>query len=198
MRFLPVTLLLVRHRARCGRASSRSVSASAGSSRAASCSSASGCCSCGASDPGDEWTALLAGFMVAGGGIGLCQPGARHRGDQRGRAAAGGHGLRDQLDVPPGRIAQGTAALGAIFTHVVNGQAEHVRRRGAAGRAGPRRGRRARGRVLRLHLLRRVPPDRRRGGRGLRRAGGVPGGPAPDPPLRGRLRAGLGGAVRSC
>ena len=51
---------------------------------------------------GDDWTALLAGFIVAGGGIGLVNPALA-------TAAVGvaspavGHGVRHQLDLPPGR-----------------------------------------------------------------------------------------------
>ena len=57
----------------------------------------------GGLEAGDDWTALLAGFMVAGGGIGLVNPALA-------TAAVGvvdprraGHGLRHQLDLPPGR-----------------------------------------------------------------------------------------------
>ena len=53
--------------------------------------------------PGDDWTALLAGFMVAGGGIGLVNPALATAAIGSRRAAAVGHGVRHQLDVPAGR-----------------------------------------------------------------------------------------------
>ena len=49
-----------------------------------------------------EWTALLAGFIVAGIGVGARQRAAGLDCGQRGPARARGHGLGDQLDLPPG------------------------------------------------------------------------------------------------
>jgi EmrB/QacA subfamily drug resistance transporter len=73
-------------------------------------------------DPGDDWTALLAGFMVAGGGIGLVNPALATAAvgvvePQRSGMASGINSTFRQVG-----IATGTAALGAIFTHVVNGR----------------------------------------------------------------------------
>jgi EmrB/QacA subfamily drug resistance transporter len=74
-------------------------------------------------EPGDDWTALLAGFMVAGGGIGAVNPALATAAisvvePQRSGMASGINSTFRQVG-----IATGTAALGAIFTHVVNGQA---------------------------------------------------------------------------
>jgi MFS family permease len=93
--------------------------------------------------PGDDWTAMLAGFMVAGGGIGAVNPALATAAisvvePQRAGMASGINSTFRQVG-----IATGTAALGAVFTHIVNGQApvfaEAVRRAGieaAADRAG--------------------------------------------------------------
>jgi EmrB/QacA subfamily drug resistance transporter len=74
-------------------------------------------------EPGDDWTAMLAGFMVAGGGIGAVNPALATAAigvvePQRSGMASGINSTFRQVG-----IATGTAALGAIFTHVVNGQA---------------------------------------------------------------------------
>jgi EmrB/QacA subfamily drug resistance transporter len=84
--------------------------------------------------PADEWTALLAGFMVAGGGIGLVNPALATAAigvvePQRAGMASGINSTFRQVG-----IATGTAALGAIFTHIVTGQA------GAFGAAASRAG----------------------------------------------------------
>jgi EmrB/QacA subfamily drug resistance transporter len=72
--------------------------------------------------PGDDWTALLAGFLVAGGGIGLANP----------ALATAAIGV-----VEPRR--SGMAAWGAIFQHVV--ASRFVHEAAAAGlRGGPPRG----------------------------------------------------------
>ena len=55
----------------------------------------------GGLSPEDEWTALLGGFLVAGAGIGLVNP-ALATAAVGVVAAAGRHGLRDQLDLPAG------------------------------------------------------------------------------------------------
>jgi MFS family permease len=85
-------------------------------------------------EPGDDWTALLAGFMVAGGGIGAVNPALATAAvgvvePQRSGMASGINSTFRQVG-----IATGTAALGAIFTHIVNGQAQAFA--AAAGRAG--------------------------------------------------------------
>ena len=72
--------------------------------------------------PGDDWTALLAGFIVAGGGIGLVNPALATAAvgvvePQRSGMASGINSTFRQVG-----IATGTAALGAIFAHVVNGR----------------------------------------------------------------------------
>jgi EmrB/QacA subfamily drug resistance transporter len=74
-------------------------------------------------EAGDDWTALLAGFMVAGGGIGAVNPALATAAisvvePHRSGMASGINSTFRQVG-----IATGTAALGAIFTHVVNGQA---------------------------------------------------------------------------
>ena len=85
-------------------------------------------------EPGDDWTAMLAGFMVAGGGIGAVNPALATAAigvvePQRSGMASGINSTFRQVG-----IATGTAALGAIFTHVVNGQASAFG--SAAARAG--------------------------------------------------------------
>ena len=74
--------------------------------------------------PGDDWTALLAGFIVAGGGIGLVNPALATAAiavvePQRSGMASGINSTFRQVG-----IATGTAGLGAIFAHVVNGRQE--------------------------------------------------------------------------
>lgn len=68
---------------------------------------------------GDDWTALLAGFMVAGGGIGLVNPALATAAigvvePRRAGMASGINSTFRQVGV-----ATGIAALGAIFQHVV-------------------------------------------------------------------------------
>jgi EmrB/QacA subfamily drug resistance transporter len=88
--------------------------------------------------PGDDWTALLAGFMVAGGGIGLANPALATAAigvvePQRSGMASGINSTFRQVG-----IATGTAALGAIFAHVVDGrQAAFVHAAQAAGAPPP-------------------------------------------------------------
>jgi EmrB/QacA subfamily drug resistance transporter len=84
--------------------------------------------------PGDDWTALLAGLMVAGGGIGAVNPALATAAisvvePQRAGMASGINSTFRQVG-----IATGTAALGAIFAHVVDGRA------GAFGAAAARAG----------------------------------------------------------
>src|SRR5215203_3405900 len=69
--------------------------------------------------PGDDWTALLAGFLVAGGGIGLTNPALATAAvgvvePRRAGMASGINSTFRQVG-----IATGIAALGAIFQHVV-------------------------------------------------------------------------------
>jgi MFS family permease len=82
--------------------------------------------------PGDDWTALLAGFMVAGGGIGLVNPAIATAAigvvePRRSGMASGINSTFRQVG-----IATGTAGLGAIFTHLVNGREEEFERAVAA------------------------------------------------------------------
>jgi len=82
--------------------------------------------------PGDDWTALLAGFMVAGGGIGLVNPAIATAAigvvePRRSGMASGINSTFRQVG-----IATGTAGLGAIFTHLVNGRQEEFERAVAA------------------------------------------------------------------
>jgi EmrB/QacA subfamily drug resistance transporter len=70
-------------------------------------------------EPGDDWTALLAGFMVAGGGIGMTNPALATAAvgvvePQRAGMASGINSTFRQVG-----IATGIAGLGAIFQHVV-------------------------------------------------------------------------------
>jgi MFS family permease len=70
-------------------------------------------------EPGDDWTALLAGFMVAGGGIGLVNPALATAAvgvvePQRAGMASGINSTFRQVG-----IATGIAGLGAIFQHLV-------------------------------------------------------------------------------
>ena len=70
-------------------------------------------------DPGDDWTALLAGFLVAGGGIGLTNPALATAAigvvePRRSGMASGINSTFRQVG-----IATGIAAWGAIFQHVV-------------------------------------------------------------------------------
>jgi hypothetical protein len=69
--------------------------------------------------PGDDWTALLAGFLVAGGGIGLANPALATAAigvvePRRSGMASGINSTFRQVG-----IATGIAAWGAIFQHVV-------------------------------------------------------------------------------
>ena len=73
--------------------------------------------------PGDDWTAMLAGFMVAGGGIGAVNPALATAAISVVEPARSGMASGINSTFRQVGIATGTAALGAIFTHVVNGQA---------------------------------------------------------------------------
>ncbi len=69
--------------------------------------------------PGDDWTALLAGFLVAGGGIGLTNPALATAAvgvvePERAGMASGINSTFRQVG-----IATGIAGLGAIFQHIV-------------------------------------------------------------------------------
>ncbi len=69
--------------------------------------------------PGDDWTALLGGFLIAGAGIGLVNPALATAAvgvvePQRAGMASGINSTFRQVG-----IATGIAALGAIFQHVV-------------------------------------------------------------------------------
>ena len=86
----------------------------------------------GGLDPGDGWTALLAGFLIAGGGIGLVNPPLATAAigvvePQRAGMASGINSTFRQVG-----IATGIAGLGAIFQHVVDGRAPEFGRAVAA------------------------------------------------------------------
>jgi hypothetical protein len=70
-------------------------------------------------EPGDDWTALLAGFLVAGGGIGLVNPplATAAVGVVEPRRAGMASGINSTFRQVG--IATGIAALGAIFQHLV-------------------------------------------------------------------------------
>jgi EmrB/QacA subfamily drug resistance transporter len=75
-------------------------------------------------EPGDDWTAMLAGLMVAGGGIGLVNPALATAAigvvePRRSGMASGINSTFRQVG-----IATGTAGLGAIFTHLINTRQE--------------------------------------------------------------------------
>ena len=83
---------------------------------------------------GDDWTALLAGFMVAGGGIGMVNPALATAAvgfvdPRRAGMASGINSTFRQVG-----IATGIAAWGAIFQHVVRD--EFVRDAARAGLRG--------------------------------------------------------------
>ena len=101
-------------------------------------------------EPGDDWTALLAGFLVAGVGIGLVNPALATAAvgvvePQRAGMASGINSTFRQVG-----IATGIAGLGAIFQHVVASSFEAARRAGSRAASGRRGGR--------LRQLRRLPP----------------------------------------
>ena len=85
--------------------------------------------------PQDDWTAFLAGFMVCGGGIGLVNPALATAAvgvveQQRAGMASGINSTFRQIG-----IATGTAALGAIFQHLVNQRADAFRAAASVRRA---------------------------------------------------------------
>jgi EmrB/QacA subfamily drug resistance transporter len=87
-------------------------------------------------DPGDDWTALLPGFLLTGAGIGLTNPPLATAAvgvvaPQRSGMASGINSTFRQVG-----IATGIAALGAIFASVVESRAEEFGR--AVGGAGAR------------------------------------------------------------
>jgi predicted MFS family arabinose efflux permease len=85
--------------------------------------------------PGDDWTALLAGLAVGGAGVGLTNPALATAAvgvvePQRAGMASGINSTFRQVG-----IATGIAAWGAVFQHLVNSRAEAFGR--AVGRGGP-------------------------------------------------------------
>jgi EmrB/QacA subfamily drug resistance transporter len=77
-------------------------------------------------EPGDDWTALLAGFLVAGGGIGMTNPALATAAigvvePRRSGMASGINSTFRQVG-----IATGIAAWGAIFQHVVASEASSL------------------------------------------------------------------------
>ncbi len=130
-------------------------------------------------EPGDEWTTLLPGFIVAGIGVGMTNPLIAEVALGVVEPARAGHGLGDQLDLPPGRDLDRRRRArrdlpgpdpqparldpGRIPRRVRRcdrGRSDRPGRRpGAARASGPGPGDRRVG----LHLrLQRDPPDRRR------------------------------------
>jgi EmrB/QacA subfamily drug resistance transporter len=89
--------------------------------------------------PGDDWTALLAGFLVAGGGIGIVNPALATAaiGVVEPRQAGMASGINSTFRQVG--ISTGIAAWGAIFQHVV--RTEFVRGAAAAGAKLPPAGR---------------------------------------------------------
>jgi EmrB/QacA subfamily drug resistance transporter len=82
-------------------------------------------------DPGDDWTALLAGFLIAGGGIGMTNPALATAAigvvePRRSGMASGINSTFRQVGV-----ATGIALWGAIFQHVVSSR--FVEEAGSAG-----------------------------------------------------------------
>jgi predicted MFS family arabinose efflux permease len=81
---------------------------------------------CGGLDRGDDWTALLAGFMIAGGGVGMANPALATGAigvvePMRAGMASGINSTFRQVG-----IATGIAAYGAIFTHLVAASAKGI------------------------------------------------------------------------
>ena len=129
-------------------------------------------------EPGDDWTALLAGFLVAGGGIGVVNPALATAaiGVVEPRQAGMASGINSTFRQVG--IATGIAAWGAIFQHTVRDEFVEARRPRTGGRG-------------RLHRLRRRPP--RRGpaaraarGAGVRHRAQPPARAGGDPRVRGR------------
>jgi Na+/melibiose symporter-like transporter len=89
--------------------------------------------------PGDDWTALLAGFLIAGGGIGLINPALATAaiGVVEPRQAGMASGINSTFRQVG--IATGIAAWGAIFEHVV--RTTFIDDARAAGLHGPPAGR---------------------------------------------------------
>jgi EmrB/QacA subfamily drug resistance transporter len=86
-------------------------------------------------DASDDWTALLPGFILAGVGVGLTNPALATAAvgvvpPQRAGMASGINSTFRQVG-----IATGIAAWGAVFQHLVNGQAQAFS--AAVGRSGP-------------------------------------------------------------
>jgi MFS family permease len=81
--------------------------------------------------PGDDWTALLAGFLVAGGGVGIVNPALATAaiGVVEPRQSGMASGINSTFRQVG--IATGIAAWGAIFQHVV--RSEFTRDAAAAG-----------------------------------------------------------------
>jgi EmrB/QacA subfamily drug resistance transporter len=73
--------------------------------------------------PDDDWTALLPGFMICGVGIGLVNPALATAAVAVVEPARAGMASGINSTFRQVGIATGTAALGAAFTHLVNGQA---------------------------------------------------------------------------
>ena len=173
-------------RSRCCRSSSRRSRASSPSASASAGSSAAGSLlrrgrAAAHARPrrrGDDWTALLAGFLVAGAGIGMINPRAGHRrpSASSSRSAAGmASGINSTFRQVG--IATGIAALGRALP------ARRGRRSFARTVVGGTAAARVEDRLdRRLHLLRRLPADRPRCAERL--AGGLPRGPQRDPALR--------------
>ena len=93
-----------------------------------------------------EWTALLGGFIVAGVGVGARQRAAGLDRGQRGPAGAGGHGLGDQLHLPPGRASPPARRRSARSSSTSWPATRTARWRACPPRCSPRAARRCPGR----------------------------------------------------
>jgi EmrB/QacA subfamily drug resistance transporter len=108
-------------------------------------------------EPGDDWTALLAGFFVAGGGIGITNPALATAAvgvvdAQRAGMASGINSTFRQVG-----IATGIAAWGAVFQHLVNSRAESFAR--AVGATRPAGAEGSFSDFISFGLYRRLGPD---------------------------------------
>ena len=125
--------------------------------------------------PGSGWTTLLAGFLVAGIGIGLVNPPLASTAVERRAARAGRDGVGDQQHVPPGRDRDRDRGarrdLPGQDPQRARGYGRRVVGEGGGGRADPLRARTARRDAAatgRVHLrAERDPADR--GDRRVRR-----------------------------
>ena len=155
LRFLPIDAALVLRRARLGQAR-RALRRALVPRRRARCCVGVGLLLMRGLEPGDDWTALLAGFLVAGGGIGMTNPALATAADRR-RRAARAPAWRPASTRPSARSASRPASPPGARSSSTSWRAVH---RGGGGarlqRAPGERARRG------LHLVRRRAADRQR------------------------------------